>query len=138
MVERMLSDAGRALLHEPVLAHLATVDANGAPHVTPVWVDVEGGEIVVNTADNRHKARNLRRSPHVALSAADPADPYRVVALQGTVVEVTEQDADAHIDRLAKKYLGTDTYPMRVPGERRVRVRIRPDRVLMQPAEVPA
>ena len=134
MASATLGDAAIALLREPVVVHLATTDADGTPHVTPVWVAVEDSEVVVNTADNRHKAHNLRRSPRVALSAADPTDPYRVVAFQGTVLEVTDEDADAHIDRLAKKYLGVDAYPMRQPGERRVKVRIRPDRVLMQPA----
>ncbi len=133
MASSTLGAAAVTLLGEPVMAHFATVDADGTPHVTPVWVDVEGTDVVVNTADNRRKMRNLQRSPRVAISVSDPADPYRVVAFQGTVLAVTDQDADAHIDRLAKKYLGVDTYPMRQSGERRVKVRIRPDRVLMQP-----
>jgi len=129
-----LNPAARALLDEPVIANLATVAGDGSPHVTPVWVDVEGDDVVVNTAEGRAKTRNLRRSAKVAVSVVDPQDPYRVVALQGVVSDITTDDADDHIDRLARKYLGVDTYPMRQPGEQRVKVLIRPERVLMQPA----
>jgi len=134
MSDMNLNTAARALLAQPVLAHLATVGPDGSPHVTPVWVDVEGDDVVINTADGRAKTRNLRGSAKVAVSVVDPQDPFRVVALQGVVADVTTDDAEAHIDRLAQKYLGVDTYPMRQPGEQRVKVRIRPERVLMQPA----
>lgn len=134
MNEAKLNPAAKALLEEPVIASLATVDGEGRPHVTPVWVDVDGDDVVINTVEGRAKTRNLRRSAAVAVSVVDPADPFRVVALQGSVADVTTEDADAHIDRLARKYLGVDSYPMRQPGEERVKVRIRPERVLMQPA----
>lgn len=134
MSDPVLNAAARALLAEPVIANMATVGGDGSPHVTPVWVDVEGDDVVINTAEGRAKTRNLRRSAKVAVSVVDAKDPYRVVALQGRVADLTTDDADAHIDRLARKYLGVDTYPMRQPGEQRVKVRIRPERVLMQPA----
>lgn len=134
MSDAALNPAAKALLGEPVIANLATVDPNGDPHVTPVWVDVEGDDVVVNTAEGRAKTRNLRRSAKVAASIVDPADPFRVVAFQGTVADITTDGADEHIDQLARKYLGVDSYPMRRPDETRIKVRIRPDRVLMQPA----
>lgn len=130
-----LTDAAKALLAEPVIADLATISPDGSPHVTPVWIDVEGDNLVVNTADGRAKAANLRQRPKVAVSVVDPHDPYRVLAVQGVVSEITDQGADAHIDRLAHKYLGVDTYPMRKPGERRLKVFIKPERILMQPTE---
>lgn len=135
MSEQVLNEAAKVLLAEPVIANLATVDASGAPHVTPVWVDVEGDDVVVNTAEGRAKVHNVRRSAKVAVSIVDSQNPFRVLALQGTVTDITGQDADDHIDRLARKYLGVDTYPMRQPGEERLKVTIRPDRVLMQPAD---
>jgi PPOX class probable F420-dependent enzyme len=134
MSEPKLNAAAKALLEEPVIANLATVDPDGRPHVTPVWVDVEGDDLVVNTAEGRAKTKHLRGSAMVGVSVVDPKDPYRVVALQGVVDDITTEDADAHIDRLARKYLGVDSYPMRQPGEQRVKVLIRPERVLMQPA----
>lgn len=136
MNETSLNGEAKALLDEPVIANLATIDAAGRPHVTPVWVDTDGGDIVINTAEGRAKTRNLRRAALVAVSVVDSQDPFRVVAVQGSVVEVTTDGADEHIDRLARKYLGVDSYPMRQPGEQRIKVRIRPDRVLMQPAPV--
>lgn len=130
-----LSQAAKDFLNEPVLAHIATVNSAGDPRVTPVWVDVDGDDVLFNTAEGRVKANDLHANPAVAVSVVDPADPYRVLALRGTVVEMTHDGADAHIDFLAHKYLGVDAYPMRREGEQRVKVRIRPERISMQPAD---
>ena len=127
-----LTNKARALLGRPVLASLATMGKDGSPQITPLWVDVDGNDILVNTARGRVKANNMERNPHVAVSVVDPDDPYNVVAVRGTVVEVTHDGADDHIDFLAKKYLDVDTYPMRQPGEERLKVRIRTDRISMQ------
>lgn len=135
MSEATFTEAAKVLLGEAVIANLATIDAGGVPHVTPVWVDVDGDDVVINTAEGRTKVHNMRRSAKVAVSVVDPQDPFRVLALQGTVTDITDHDADAHIDRLARKYLGVDTYPMRQPGEQRLKITIRPDRILMQPAD---
>jgi PPOX class probable F420-dependent enzyme len=105
---------------QKALAHLGTVMANGAPQVTPVWFDYDGKMFRVNSAKGRVKDRNMRRNPHVSLSIVDPANPYRHIGVQGRVVEITEQGADAHIDSLAKKYLGQDKYPFRSASEVRV------------------
>lgn len=127
-----LSDKARELLARPVLATLATVAADGAPQVTPLWIEVDGDDLLVNTARGRAKARNVERDQRVAVSVIDPGDPYNVVVVRGTVVEVTTDGADAHIDHLAKKYMGVDEYPMRQPGEVRLKIRIRTDRIPMQ------
>ena len=127
-----LSEKARALLARPVLATLATVAPDGGPQVTPLWIEVDGDDLLVNTAEGRVKARNLERDHRVAISVIDPDDPYNVVVVRGTVVESTPEGADAHIDALAKKYLGLDEYPMRTPGEVRLKVRIRTDRIPMQ------
>jgi len=113
---------------QKALAHLGTVMANGAPQVTPVWFDYDGKMFRVNSAKGRVKDRNMRRNPHVSLSIVDPANPYRHLSVQGRVVEITEQGADAHIDSLAKKYLGQDKYPYRRPDEVRVTYKIAPER----------
>ena len=107
----------------------ATLNADGSPQVTPVWVDFDGTNVIVNTARGRVKAKNLEREPRVALSIADPENPYRYLGIQGRVVEMTETGGDAHIDKMAKKYLGKDNYPFRAPGEVRVIVKIAPDKV---------
>ncbi|MDH6464909.1 PPOX class F420-dependent oxidoreductase [Micromonospora purpureochromogenes] len=125
----ILTDEDLALLSEPQLAHVATVEADGTPHVTPVWVDTDGEHILFNTALGRQKSINIERNPVVAVSVADKADDFRTLWVKGTAELVTE-GADEHIDRMAKKYLGQDTYPFRQPGEQRVIVRITPTQKL--------
>lgn len=117
------------LLQKPAFANLATLNPDGSPQVTPVWFEFDGQNIIVNTARGRVKDRNLKREPRVALSIVDPANPYRYLGIQGRVTEITENGADASIDKLAKKYLGKDKYPWRGPNEVRVIVKISPDRV---------
>ena len=129
--ERMatIPEQFRDLFTKKAFAHLATVGPDGAPQVTPVWVDFDGTHVRFNTAKGRVKVRNLARDPRVALSIQDPDDPYRYVQVRGRVVETTEKGADAHIDALAKKYLGQDRYPFRRPGEVRVMYKVLPESV---------
>lgn len=119
----------RDLFEKRTFAHLATLMPDGSPQVTPVWCDYDGTYVFVNSAKGRVKDRNMRRNDRVALAIVDPENPYRHLALRGKVAEITEEGADAHIDRLAKKYLGKDKYPFRRPGEIRVIYKIRPERV---------
>jgi PPOX class probable F420-dependent enzyme len=94
------------LFNKVAFAHLATLMADGRPQVTPVWFDLDGSHIRVNSAKGRVKDKNMRRNKNVALSIVDPDNPYRHLDVQGEVVDITEQGADAHINALAKKYLG--------------------------------
>ena len=114
-----LNEQEIALLREPQLAHLATINPDGTPQITPLWIDTDGHDIIFNTAKGRIKHRNLVFNPHVAVSVADRNDPYRTCIAQGTV-EFVDEGADEHIDFLAHKYLGVDRYPMRTPSEERV------------------
>lgn len=127
-----LSNKAKALIDRPVIANVATVDADGGPQVTPVWINLDGNDLMFNTAKGRAKVTNLTNNRQVAISIVDPEDPYNVVVVRGSV-EPTEEGADAHIDALAKKYLGVDSYPMRKDGEVRVTYRVRADKVVMQP-----
>jgi len=117
------------LFNKKAFAHLATLMPDGTPQVTPVWCDYDGTYIRINTAKGRVKDKNMRRNRRVALVIMDPDNPYRYLAVRGEIAEITEQGADAHIDQLAKKYLGKDRYPFRQPGEVRVLYKIRPERV---------
>jgi PPOX class probable F420-dependent enzyme len=108
------------LQQKKAFAELATLMPDGTPQVTPVWFDYTGGKVRVNTAKGRVKARNLKPGAPVALAILDPDNPYRYVQIRGRVASATEQGADAHIDQLARKYLGKDTYPFRQPGEVRI------------------
>jgi len=125
--------AARAIFDKLVLAHVASLEPDGSPNVTPVWVRLDGDDIIINTALGRAKARNLASDSRVAVSLTDPDDMYRLIAVRGTVVGFTTEGADDEIDGFALKYLGVDSYPYRRDGEIRVTVRIRPDRIAMQP-----
>jgi PPOX class probable F420-dependent enzyme len=114
------------LQQKKAFANLATVMADGSPQVTPVWFDYAGGVIRVNTAKGRVKARNMKAGAPVALAIMDPDNAYRYLQVRGRVKRMIEQGADAHIDSLAKKYLGQDKYPYRQPGEVRQIYEIEP------------
>ncbi|MGH8010144.1 MAG: PPOX class F420-dependent oxidoreductase [Candidatus Binatia bacterium] len=117
------------LLEKKAFAHLGTLMTDGSPQVTPVWFDYDGTHIRFNSAKGRVKDKNLRNRPQVALSIPDPDNPYRYMQIRGKVTQITEEGADAHIDSLAKKYLGQDTYPFRQAGEERVIYKIAVERV---------
>lgn len=123
------SEQFKDLFAKVAFANLATLMPDGSPQVTPVWVDYDGAYVRVNSAKGRVKDKNMRRDKRVALSIQDPDNPYRYLAVRGEVAEITENGADAHIDALAKKYLGKDRYPFRTPGEVRVIYKIRPERI---------
>jgi len=117
----------RDLFSKRAFASLATLMPDGRPQVTPVWCDIEGDHVIFNSAKGRQKDRNVRRDPRVAMAIVDPDNPYRYLEIRGRVVEITEQGADAHIDKMAKKYLGQDKYPYRQAGEVRVIYKIQPE-----------
>ena len=117
----------RDLFQKKAFASLTTLMPDGSPQTTPVWVDVDGDHVIFNSAKGRQKDRNVRRDPRVAMAIIDPDNPYRYMEIRGKVEEITEQGADKHIDKMAKKYLGQDKYPYAQPGEKRVMYKIRPE-----------
>lgn len=121
-----LSEKQRELFEAKNFVHLATLCPDGHPSVSPVWVDLEGDLIRVNTAEGRLKTRNVRRDPRVGLSVHEQEMAYQMVSVRGRVVEITHEGADEHIDSLAKKYLGQDSYPFRSTDEQRVILKIEP------------
>lgn len=129
MSESIQSEQIAQLFQGKNFAHFATLMKDGSPQVTPVWVDIDGNYILINTAEGRIKQKNVARDPRVAVSVADQSNPYNMVTVQGTVVEQTTNGADAHIDKMAKKYMGLDKYPLRAPGEKRVILKIKPEQV---------
>lgn len=124
-----LSSGFQKLLHEPAYGQIATVMPDGSPQVTQVWVDTDGEHILVNTFEGGQKVRNVRRDPRVAVNVFDPANQWRIATVRGRVADITTDGADQHIDQLAKKYLGADTYPFRQPGQVRIILKITPEKV---------
>jgi PPOX class probable F420-dependent enzyme len=117
----------RDLFQKRAFASLSTLMPDGRPQVTPVWCDFDGEHIIFNSARGRQKDKNVRRDPRVALALMDPENPYRYLEIRGRVVEITEDGASEHIDKMAKKYLGVDKYPYGQPGEVRVLYKVKPE-----------
>ena len=116
------------LFDKKAFANLATLNPDGTPQVTPVWVDYDGSHVLINSARGRRKDKNMENNRAVALSIQDPDNPYRYLEVRGRVDEITEQGADQHIDKMAKKYMGVDKYPLRQADEVRVIYKIKPER----------
>ncbi|MFB6531268.1 MULTISPECIES: TIGR03618 family F420-dependent PPOX class oxidoreductase [unclassified Streptomyces] len=127
----IFDEAVRARLRAPLIWYVGTVFPDGAPQVSPMWVDLEGeGELMFNTSVGRVKEENLRRDPRVYLSHADAADPFDRVQISGEVSRFIEgEEAHARMDHLARKYLGADRFEWTMPGEQRVAVIVRPLKV---------
>lgn len=128
-----ISEPIAKLLEGRNIAFVATLMKDGWPQITPTWVDLEDGKILVNTAEGRLKQKNISRDDRVAISVIDQNNPYHMVTVRGRVVEQRKEGADEHVDKLAKKYLGVERYPRRSPNEKRIIIKIKPERVHYQP-----
>ena len=123
-----LPESARKVLQDKAYGHVVTSASNGRPQVTMVWMDAEGDEVLFNTAEGRTKLQNLCRDPLVTISVQDRHNPQAYLLVHGTA-SAAEAGADAHIDKLAKRFLGVDKYPYRQPGEKRLLVRVKVDRL---------
>lgn len=126
-----IPDSFLDFFERPVLAHLATLMADGSPQVTPLWIGYVDGLLLVNTIVGRQKDRNLSQRAQVALSMVDPDDPYRYMQVRGEVVEGTLEDAEESIDELSLRYTGVP-YPRHDANRPRKLFKIRPTRVIYQ------
>ena len=118
------------LLNEKHLAQVVTLMADGSPHISPVWVDTDGENVVINVQEGRVKLRNMRRDPRVAISVYDAANPYtRVLNVRGRVTGITPENGAAHIDDLSDKYDGVRPYPNHDPDRPRQVITTKPDRI---------
>ena len=124
-----IPDEAKHLFEGKDFAHVATINSDGSPQVSAVWIGLDGDLVTFNTAEGRLKTKNLQRHPDVAISITNQENPYENLILQGKVVEMTHDGADDDIDALAKRYLDADSYPFRQDGEVRVIVKIEPERV---------
>jgi PPOX class probable F420-dependent enzyme len=118
-------------------AFVSTLMRDGSPQITPTWIDIEkdtDNNILINTAEGRIKHKNVSRDPRIAISVINQSNPYEMVTIRGRVTEqITQDTAEEHIDKLAKKYLGAEKYPGRSPGEKRVILKVKPEKIFYQP-----
>lgn len=124
-------NAVRSLLEPANHAVVSTLNADGSIHTTVTWISLEDGELAVNSAVGRTWPTNLDRDPNVTVLVYDPQNPYEYVEIRGTATG-SRDDADDHINRLSKRYIGQDEYPFRQPGEVRMKYAIKPERVRHQ------
>ncbi len=123
-----LSEKALELLRGKNFAYVATVNRDGAPQVTPVWIDTDGTNVLFNTAEGRLKTDNLRRDGRVSIAISDPNNAYQYVSIKGRVKEMRTEGAKEHIDALAQKYLNQTPYPF-YRGETRVTVVVEPEKL---------
>ncbi len=128
LVPATLSPGVRKLFTDANFAHLATLMKDGSPQVSTVWIDLDGDRILVNTAEGRVKPKNVRRDSRVAISISAPSG-HPSATVRGRVIEVTNEGAAKHIDKMAQKYLSQEKYPFNRPGEVRVLIVIEPEHV---------
>ena len=129
MATLTVPDSHKMLLEKPIVASLATLMPSGLIQVNPVWVDYDGTHVRFNSAEGRQKDRNVKKNSVATVLLVDPEDVYFWLEVRGRVTEITHEGADAHIDSLAKKYLGKDKYPNRREGEVRLTYIIEPEQV---------
>jgi PPOX class probable F420-dependent enzyme len=114
------------------LVFVATLSKDNSSHVTPVWADLDEKEelVLINSFEGSAKVRNMRRDPRVALSIVETHNTYKMLSMKGKVVEITTTDADKHLHKLAKKYLGIGKYYYRKPSRGRVIIKVKPEKIM--------
>lgn len=125
-----IPDSFKDLLEKPIVVSLATVMPDGQPQVTPVWADTIDGKVRINTVAGRQKHRNLEERKQVTVLVIDSENPMRWMEIRGKVFSISEDDGIAVIDKLAKDYLGVDTYPWHNEEDTRLTILISPTRVV--------
>lgn len=108
---------------------LATIREDGSPQATPVWIDYDGENVLVNSAHGRTKVKNVERDPRATVTVLPAEDQQSGYVMVSGPTELVDEGADEHIDKMAQKYLGESKYPYRGPSERRVLIKIKPERV---------
>jgi PPOX class probable F420-dependent enzyme len=122
-----LSDTGRALLDDKNFATIATINPDGSPQTSVVWIKRDGDDLLMSTVEGRKKDKNLRRDPRVSVSVFDLQQPYSYIEVRGTATLSTEGGREL-IDELSRKYRGED-YTADGPDAVRVVIRLTPDKI---------
>jgi PPOX class probable F420-dependent enzyme len=124
-----LTDKQKKFITDKNFGHIATINKDGSPQVSPVWIELDGNNLVVNSEEKRRKVRNIKRDARVSISIQDAANPYAYIEIRGKAVEITSSGGFEGIDRLSAKYTGQQKYPGNAPGDVRVMIKIAPEHV---------
>ena len=128
-----MEDKAIKLFEGKNLVFIATIMKDGSPQLSPVWADFEEGHVLVNTAEGRIKHKNVLRDPRIAISVVDNNNPLDMTTVRGKVVEIIPDYEYEHANKLTKKYMGKEKYPFRRPGEKRIILKILPEKVYVLP-----
>ena len=121
------------LFSEKNLVYIATVMTDGSPQVSPVWANYEDGYVLVNTAEGRIKHKNVLRDPRVAVSVVSKDNPLDMTTIQGVVEELIPDYDYKHADKLTQQYMEREHYPFKRDDEKRVILKIKPNKVFVLP-----
>jgi len=128
-----MEEKAKNLFKDKNLVFIATIMKDGSPQLSPVWADFEDGYIMVNTAEGRIKHKNVVRDSRVAVSVVSQTNPLDMTTVRGNVIEIIPDYEYVHINKLTKKYMGIDNYPFRQQGEKRIVLKIKPEKVFVLP-----
>ena len=128
-----MEEKAKNLFKDKNLVFIATIMKDGSPQLSPVWADFEDGYIMVNTAEGRIKHKNVLRDSRVAVSVVSQTNPLYMTTVRGNVIEIIPDYEYVHINKLTKKYMGIENYPFRQQGEKRIVLKIKPEKVFVLP-----
>ena len=112
------------------LVYVGTISRDGSPHITPVWAEMVEDLILINTFEESAKFRHITKDKRIALSVVEQNNPFNMVSIKGKVVEQTSEGADEHLKKLAKRYLGIGKYYYRKPNNKRIILKIKPEKIM--------
>ena len=130
---KLIDDKVIKLFSAKNLVFIATLMKDGSPQLSPVWANFEDGFILVNTAEGRIKHKNILRDSRVAVSVTSNDNPLDMTTIRGTVVEIIPDDEYNHADKLTKQYMDREHYPFKKDGEKRIILKIKPNKVFVLP-----
>ena len=128
-----MEEKAKNLFRDKNLVFIATIMKDGSPQLSPVWADFEDGYIMVNTAEGRIKHKNVVRDSRVAVSVVSQTNPLDMTTVRGNVIEIIPDYEYVHINKLTKKYMHIENYPFRQQGEKRIVLKIKPEKVFVLP-----
>jgi PPOX class probable F420-dependent enzyme len=117
------------LIGAPHLAHLATTNKDGSPQNSPIWLKLDGDQVVFSTTEERRKTKNMRRTPSISLSIVDSANPFRYMEIRGPVTFEADPEKALPLE-LWPLYVGDGQYPIETDTGTRVVVRLTPTHVV--------
>ena len=128
-----MDEKAEKLFQTKNLVFIATIMKDGSPQLSPVWANYESGYILVNTAEGRIKHKNIIQDPRVAVSVVANDNPLDMTTIRGKVIEIISDYDYKHADQLTLQYMGRDHYPFKRKDEKRIILKIKPERVFVLP-----